>query len=183
MAEKDTVSENVATLSRVMAWLSTAGFLIVPAIVIYAFLSPERSRWLMFDMDHLGATLNSAVPLQFRLMALACALVPFGFSMWALWSLRRLFLLYANGEVFSPGALSALNHVALALFGGVVADFVMQAPISFALTYALGHGHREIDLSFGSGDVSTLFMAGVVLVIARVMAEARRVADENAKFV
>ncbi len=183
MADKDAISQNVATLSRVMAWLSTAGFLIVPALVIYAFLEPENSKWLMFDMDHLGATLNSAVPLQFRLIALACALVPVGFTMWALWSLRRLFLLYASGEIFSPGALSALNHVAMALFGGVVAGFIAEAPISVALTWTLGHGHRELSLGFGTGDASSLFMAGVVLVIARVMAEARRVADENAKFV
>jgi Protein of unknown function (DUF2975) len=178
-----TVPIRLVRASRVMAWLSTAGFVIVPAIVIYIFLDPEHSRWLMFDMDHLGARISSAVPVEFRLIALACALIPAAFDMWALWSLRSLFLLYARGEVFSPGALSALNHVAVALFGGVIANFIAQAPISAALTWALGHGHREISLSFGSGDVSTLFMAGVVLVIARVMAEARRVADENAKFV
>ncbi len=65
----------------------------------------------------------------------------------------------------------------------MIANFVVQAPISLALTWSLGHGHRAISLGFGSGDVSTLFMAGVVLVIARVMTEALRVADENAAFV
>jgi hypothetical protein len=166
-----------------MAWLSTAGFVIVPAITIYAFAQPERSRWLMLDFDHLGAALNSTVPLPFRLMALGCELFSVSFTMWVLWSLRRLFLLYASGEVFSPAALRALNHIALALLGGVIASFIMQAPISLALTWPLGHGHRAISLAFGSGDVSTLFMAGVVLVIARVMTEALRVADENAAFV
>jgi Protein of unknown function (DUF2975) len=174
---------NLAWLSRLMAWLSTAGFVIVPAITIYAFIDPEKSRWLMLDFDHLGAALTAAVPLQFRAMALACELVSVGCTMWALWSLRSLFLLYADGDVFSKSALRALNYVAFALFSGVVANFVMQAPMSLALTYPLGHGHRVISLSFGSGDVATLFMAGVVLVIARVMTEARRLADENAKFV
>jgi hypothetical protein len=173
----------LSRLSRIMAWLSTAGFVIVPAVTIYAFLLPERSGWLMLDFDHLGAALNSTVPLQFRIMALACELVTASFTMWALWSMRRLFLLYAGGHVFTPTALRALNHIALALFGGVLAGFVMQAPTSLALTWPLGHGHRAISLAFGSGDVSTLFMAGVVLVAARVMTEALRVADENAKFV
>jgi hypothetical protein len=178
-----TVSPQLLRASRVMAWLSTAGFLIVPGIVIYMFLDPGHSQWLMFNMDHLGATLNGAVPLQFRLAALACALAGVGFTMWALWSLRQLFLKYAAGEVFSQEALRYLNNVAVALFAGVIVDFAMQAPISFLLTWSLGHGHREISLGFGSGDVATLFMAGVVLVIARVMAEARRMADENAGFV
>ena len=163
------VSTRLLSLSRLMAWLSLAGFVLVPAITAYVFLRPDTSQWLMFNVDHLGATLNGKVPLNFRLMALACELVAVAFTMWSLWSLRRLFLLYAQGEVFSYGAFRALNHVAIALFGGVIANFVMQGPISFLLSYPLGPGHRYISLGFGSGDVATLFMAGVVLVIARVM--------------
>lgn len=183
MAERNSVSRNLAVLSRTMAWLSTAGFVIVPAVLIYIFLEPDRSQWLMFDVDHLGASLYATIPVQYRMLALACAMIPAAFNMWALWSLRRLFLLYADGEVFSSGALGALNHVAIALFGGVIASFVAQGPMSLALSWANGPHHREISLGFGSGDVSTLFMAGVVLVVARVMGEARRVADENAAFV
>ena len=177
------VSPRLLSLSRVMAWLSLAGFLLLPLITAYGFLSPEKSKWLMLDFDHLGAALNGDVPLNFRLLALLCEFFSVGFSMWALWSLRRLFLIYAHGEVFSSGAFRALNNVAVALFGGVIASFVMQGPISFLLSYPLGPGHRYISLGFGSADLSSLFVAGVVLVIARVMAEARRVAEENAGFV
>ena len=174
---------SVARLSMIMAWLSTIGFVILPLVLAYAFLDPDHSRWMMFTYEHGGVDLSSEQPLQFRLIALVCALVSTGFTMWALWSLRRLFILYARGSVFSAEALAALNHVAVALFASVVVAFAMQAPISLALTWPRGVHHREISLSFGSGDVGTLFMAGVVLVIARVMAEAQRVADENAKFV
>ena len=174
---------SVAALSKTMAWLSTLGFFLLPACVIYTFLAPDQSNWLMFNYDHKGAALTSSVPILFRALAMVCALASTVFSMWALWALRRLFLLYARGSVFSYDALSALNHVAIALFASVIAAFGMQAPISVALTWSLGPHHREMSLSFGSNDVATLFMAGVVLVIARVMAEAQRVADENAKFV
>jgi hypothetical protein len=173
----------VAALSNVMAWLSTLGFVCIPIMVVYAFLEPDHSKWMMFDFDHLGEHITSSVPLEYRLLALVCTFVPTGFSMWALWSLRQLFLLYAHGSVFSKEALAALNHVAVALFASVIVGFCIQAPTSLALTWPLGAHHREISLSFGSSDVATLFMAGVVLVIARVMAEAQRMADENAKFV
>ena len=175
--------ESVGRLSRIMAGLSTIGFVIMPLVLAYAFLDPDHSRWMMFSYTHGGVDLSSEQPLQFRAMALVCALVPTAFTMWALWSLRRLFLLYAQGSVFSAEALAALNHVAVALFASVVVAFAMQAPISLALSWPRGAHHREISLSFGSNDVFTLFMAGVVLVIARVMAEAQRMADENAKFV
>ena len=174
---------SVAALSKTMAWLSTLGFFLLPACVAYTFLEPDQSKWLMFNYDHKGAELTTSVPILFRTLAMICALASTVFSMWALWALRRLFLLYAHGSVFSLEALTALNHVAIALFASVLAAFGMQAPISLALTWSLGLHHREVSLSFGSNDIARLFMAGVVLVIARVMAEAQRVADENAKFV
>jgi hypothetical protein len=174
---------SVGGLSSTMAWLSTLGFAIVPLVVAYTFIDPDHSQWMMFTYEHGGVNLSSSQPFALRLLALVCALAPTAFTMWALWSLRRLFLLYAKGSVFSAEALEALNHVAVALFAGVIVAFIMQAPISLALTWARGENHREMSLSFGSRDVATLFMAGVVLVIARVMAEARRMADENAKFV
>lgn len=178
-----TSSSSVAALSRFMGWLSAIGFVLLPVTVAYVFLAPDKSGWLMFDVNHLGAELNLSVPLIFRIAALGCALAPTAFTMWALWSLRRLFFLYASGSVFSAEALAALNSVAVALFAGVIVAFITQAPISALLTWSRGPHHREISLSFGSNDVVTLFMAGVVLVIARVMAEAQRMADENAKFV
>jgi hypothetical protein len=181
MAEKNRAT--VAGLSTTMVWLSTLGFLVLPLVVAYTFLDPDHAQWTMFTYEHGGVSLSSSQPFEFRLLALTCALAPTAFTMWALWSLRRLFHLYAEGSVFSSEALSALNHVAVALLASVLVAFIMQAPISLALTWARGPHHREISLSFGSQDVATLFMAGVVLVIARVMAEARRVADENAKFV
>ena len=102
---------------------------------------------------------------------------------WALVELYRLFLLYAAGEVFSTGALTSLNRVAALMFWYVLVSFATQAPVSYLLSLYRPPGHREISLEFTSHDVSLLFMAGVVLVIARVMGEARRVADENESFV
>lgn len=173
----------LARLSRVMSVLSLLGAVIVPALVIAIFLHPDTTQFLMLRLDHLGADLTSRIPLQYRLDALACEAAPLSFTVWAMWSLRQLFSNYARGEVFSPEPLRHLNNVANALFLGVLADFVMQAPISYLLTFHLGERHREVSLSFGSNDAKWLFIAATVLAIARVMAEARRVADENAAFV
>ncbi len=176
-------STNLAWLSRIMAVLSTLGFVILPLVVAVSLIFPHRFDWMMFNIDHLDADTISRAPLPWRLGALACEAVPVAFRMWALWSLRQLFLRYAAGDVFSGETFRYLNNVAVALFASVVVDFVMGAPISALMTWPLGPGHRAISLSFGSDDVATLFTAGVILVIARVMLEARRMADENARFV
>jgi Protein of unknown function (DUF2975) len=173
----------LARLSRVMSVLALLGMIAVPALVTATFLYPGTTQFLMLSMSHLGTDLSDQIPLQYRADALVCEAVPLGFTVWAMWSLRQLFSNYAQGRVFSLEPLRHLNNVANALFLGVLADFVMQAPISCVLTWYLGPHHRSISLSFGSNDAAWLFIAGSVLVIARVMGEARRVADENAAFV
>ena len=179
----ETAQSKLAWLSRLMAWLATIGAVVGPLVVAAVFVWPDLRSGESLDVDHLGHLLSDAVPLPYRLAALAFALGAQAFTVWALWSLRTLFLRYAEGEVFSPAALKALNHVAVALLASVVVGFVIQAPITALLTWSLGHGHRAIAFNFGSGDITTLFIAGTVLVIARVMNEAGRIAEENAKFV
>jgi hypothetical protein len=173
----------LARLSRLMSVLSLIGMAIVPVVVAWTFLDPDGSRFLVFHLNHVGDGLSAAVPLRDRLEALAVECVPVGFAVWALWSLARVFADYAQGRVFGAAPLRRLNNVAIALFLGVIADLLAQAPISALLSWHLGPHHRVISLSFGSDDISRLFVAGAVLVIARVMEEARQVADENAGFV
>jgi len=176
------VPENLAGLSRAMAWLSLIGVAVYPLVTAAIFIWPGTTTdWLMLKQDTLGPVLTSKVPLVFRMGALAFEAGSAAFVVWALWSLYRLFLRYAAGDVFSNDALRLLNNIAIALFANVIVSFAVQAPITFLLTYPLAH--RFISLSFGSQDVFALFLAGAVLVIARVMAVARRMADENESFV
>jgi Na+-driven multidrug efflux pump len=183
MENRMTISPQLVRASRLMAWLSTLGAVLGPAVVVGCFLFPAATRALDIHFGHLGAELNDAVPLTDRIFAMLCALVPTAIASWGLIALAGLFRCFVAGQVFSAGALRALSHVTMALFWNVLAAFVMQAPISFFLSYHLGHGHRAVSLTLGSDDVQVLFVAGVAYVLARVMAEARRIADENEGFV
>jgi Protein of unknown function (DUF2975) len=177
------VSKKLVTASRIMAWLSLAGIVIVPLVTVVGFLDPDATTALSIRFGHLGAPLTSAVPLTNRIGALLCEIIPVAIVVWGLTALTRLFRLFAKGNVFSTASLRALNQVAAALFWNVLAAFVVQAPISYFLTAANPPGQRAISLGLGSDDIEVLFLAGVAVVIARVMAEAHRMADENASFV
>ncbi|HEY4944127.1 MAG TPA: DUF2975 domain-containing protein [Rhizomicrobium sp.] len=181
MAEAEKSASNLARLSRAMAWLATIGVVLTPLGDAVVYLWPGTRSGLNLNADHMDGLLSEAVPLPYRLGALVFSLAAVTLTVWALWSLRGLFLHYARGAVFTPTALRLLNNVAVALFASVVATFAMHAPISLILS--LGIHKPQISLDFGSGDLATLFTAGVVLVIARVMNEAGRIAEENAKFV
>lgn len=174
---------NLSQLSWIMVWLSTAGTVLLPLAVIATFLLPDIGYGLGNRWNDIPARVIGETPFDYRLVAFVFALVPTAFTIWALWSLRQLFLLYAGGEVFSHHALRMLNHVAVALFAGVITDIVTQAPITLLLSWYKGHGHRALSIGIGSHEIAGLFVAGAVLVVARVMAEARRMADENAGFV
>ena len=181
MGDVESAQGKLVWLSRLMAWLATIGMVVTPLGDVAAFLWPGARGGFDLAADHMGGLLNSGVPLPYRLGALVFSLAGVGLTVWALWCLRGLFQRYARGEVFAPASLRLLNNVAVALFASVVVTFAMQVPISFILS--LANTKHSIALNFGSDDVVTLFTAGTVLVIARVMNEAGRIAEENAKFV
>lgn len=174
---------NLSKLSRLMARLSTIGAVAVPLTITAVFFFGGMAGSNGLSLYGLSAARIAQTPLDFRVAAFIFALIPTGFTVWAFVSLRQLFHLYAAGEVFSRSALRMLNHVAAALFASVLTDLATQPPVTLILSWYRGAGHRSLSLGIGTQEVMTFFIAGAVLVIARVMAEARRMADENASFV
>jgi hypothetical protein len=177
------VSPRLIRASRIMAALAGVGAVLYLAMEVLVFVVPGVADAIGGIAAHASVPIRESVPLVYRLSALAFDLIPTALVVWALIELRRLFLLYAKGEVFSEAALRSLNRVAMLMFVEVVVAFFIQAPVSYLISLANPPGQHQVSLGFGSNDVSFLFMAGVVLVIARVMAEARRVSEENASFV
>jgi hypothetical protein len=178
------MNNSIASLSRALGWMATIGVFVVPFATVITFaLAGHTGATFFMGLDGTLDRLLTDAPFLSRLAALPFALAPDIFMMWALWSLRTLMFHYSRGEVFTFAPLSALNNLAIALFAGVIAGIAVNPLISLLLTWHLGVGHRHIIIAFGTQEFADLFAAGVVLVIARVMAEARRIADENAKFV
>ena len=179
-----TTFPRLARPSRIMAQLSLIGAVLTVLMTIAIFVFPDTMKSIgAFEIHHAGADITSAIPFGYRIAALVVEMIPTGLLVWTLLELRRLFLFYARGEVFTAVALRALNRVAMLLFWQVAVAFVAEAPTSVLLTWANPPGHRELSLDLSSHDVAMLFVAGVAFVIARVMAEARRMADENESFV
>ncbi len=138
----------------------------------------------MFNISHLGAKLNGAVPIQYRAYALVCEIVPLGFVLWALWSLRQVFANYARGEVFTAEPLRPSQQCrARAVLGRAGRLRHAGADLPSCSTTLTG----RVTARSRSASAATTWRGSSsparVLVIARVMAEARRVADENAGFV
>jgi hypothetical protein len=101
----------------------------------------------------------------------------------ALFFLIHLMLLYAQDEVFSALALRHFNAIAVCFLAGVLAGFAVGPLATLVQSWPLGAGHRFISVSFGTKDLTALFQAAIIFVIARVMNRAQSLAEENARFV
>lgn len=168
-------------LCLALAWVATLGLVALPLINSVMILFPEAMSFPIKIRDTLVIT--DAIGMPYRLGILACALIPIGIGMWGMWSLRQLFLDFSRGQVFTARALRHLNHIALALLLGEIADFLVLAPQSLLASWPHGAGHREISLGGSPDDLGSLFLAGVAFIIVRVMAEAQRIAADHAEIV
>lgn len=177
------ISPQLVRASRIMGLLSVIGAILAPLVTALCFIWPVSTQALDVRFNHIDIATVAGAPLTDRLLALIFALIPALIATWGLLSLARLFRAFAQGEIFSLPALRALSSVTMALFWNVVATFLIQAPLTYLISMHNPPGHRFMSVGFGSDDVEMLFLAGVTFVIARVMAEARRVAEENAGFV
>ena len=171
---------HLAAVSRIMAWLTLAAAVALPVLIVVTYLEPNATAPLFLRLTHLnpGNRLSDSVPLDARVMALAIALVPIAVAVWGLLTLHRLLLGFATRDVFSQSAGKLLRTISLCIFVAEVASFLAEGPITYLLMR-----HEQISFSIGLEDLTALFTASVVAIMASVMLEATRVADENAKFV
>ena len=127
------------------------------------------------DIDHLA--------LHTQVAGALWTLVPAGLWMLALYRLWQLFGEYALGRVFSHRALVSLRGFARCALATAFAEPIYGAVLSVIVTFDRQPGTRELNLAFSSNDYTMLLIGAVLLAIASVMAEAARVAEDNAGFV
>jgi hypothetical protein len=177
------ISQKLRSASSIMAWLSLSGAVLLTIAVPLSFLAPNPTINLGGDL-RLGFTaddVTAAIPLVHRALALAVTAVPVGCFISALVVLFRLFRLYAAGRVFDLETLRFFKLVTTLLFWAVLTKPIAQSANMYLLHLYLRQ--TWIAFKFDTENLGFLFLAGVALVISRVMTEAKKLADENAKFV
>ena len=118
-----------------------------------------------------------------RLGGLAATALPTGVGAWSLWEIWRLFGCYARGDLLSLRPARHLRRLGVALVSLAVALPLSQTLIVLALTLGNPSGQRTLWLGVSSAHYLSLLFGLVLLAVSTVLAEAARVADENAEFV
>ncbi|HEY9022904.1 MAG TPA: DUF2975 domain-containing protein, partial [Burkholderiaceae bacterium] len=159
-------------------------------IVLGALLLLGCAAWVWVVPGHAHSQIKEAADVDIDRMALHTqvagglwTLLPLGIALLALQRLWRLFGEYAQARVFSQRALLSLRGFARCVLAMAFASPLYGAVLSVIVTFDRKPGTRELNLQFTSGDYAMLLFGAVLLAIASVMAEAARVAEDNAGFV
>lgn len=118
-----------------------------------------------------------------RVAVTLLVLWPAGCVSHALLQARRALRSFACGAYFGAEATHGLRGFGSGLFLAAMAQLVVTPVSSVILTYGLGADRAALRLGLSSTMLMQLVMAGIVWLIAAVLAEAREIADENAQFV
>jgi Protein of unknown function (DUF2975) len=159
-------------------------------IVLGAVLLLGAYVWIWLAPGHVHSQVKEAAGIDVSAIAphtqvagALWTLVPTGIWLVALHRLWQLFGEYALGNVFSHRALVSLRGFARCALATAFAEPIYGAVLSVIVTFDRKPGTRELNLAFSSNDFIILLIGAVLLAIATVMAEAARVAEDNAGFV
>ena len=118
-----------------------------------------------------------------RLASLAISALPLACLIWGLLRVRRCFEAFAEGRFFTLDNVHGLRDLAIAVFASTLLKPFAGAALSILLswrTYATG---KSLVVALGSDALLALLFAGLIAVIAWLIAEAIALADENAQFI
>lgn len=117
--------------------------------------------------------------LNSRLIGLAGDLPSLVVLILALNTLRRLFILYERGEFFKKENVARYRGLSRLAFWGILADIVHKSAVTLALTVNNPPGQRWLTVGFSGGHIKLMLIAIILMIIARVMNEGRKIYDEN----
>lgn len=111
------------------------------------------------------------------------AVIPSLCQAYGLFSARRCFRSFAQGEYFTLDVVKGLRGFAAGLFFWPVVAFLSKPLLTLVATLNAGPGRHEVSVGVGTEQLLTLLFAGILWQIAGVMTNAKRLAEENAQFV
>ena len=109
--------------------------------------------------------------------------VPLTLLLVGVWQARRCFTLFASGQVFTRQTTELLRRFAGWVAWAALAALLSGSACSVLLTLNNPPGQRHLSISIGSDHVFTLFFAGLVWLMAAVMAQGQSLVEENEGFV
>ncbi len=180
--------QRIARLSRIMKGLCLLGFVGIPALLaaVWAFgseaflRSGEPAFYLVphgvsFELGRLDAGLRWA--------GFAVSMLPGCVMMLGLWHLSQLFADFRRLDLFTADSVRHFRWFALTVLASGLVKPLAGALMSVVTSYGNTAGQRNLSVTAGDAELTAIFVGLVLLVIAWVLEQGRRIAEENREFV
>lgn len=142
--------------------------------------------WIFFNQlptgmipHELPVAVKQNLTMPTRLMALAVSFITTGVVMACVYQLVKLFRFYEQAEIFTEGTVGCLRTLGRLLIGLFFAGIIEQPLMSVALTLQNPPGQRMLTFGLRSDNIAVLLFGGVVVLIAWVMDEGRKLQEEQ----
>jgi len=177
------MNQQIEHIARVSARLRTVTTLLMIALPVVLALAWALVNHLPYFIAQLPVPVKGYLPRATRALAFVASMLPGGVAIYALSRLRRLFDLYAHGEIFRAANVECFRQLGWSLFAWAVAGFLFKPIAGIILTFHWQPGTRLLVLGIDSQDVVAVFMGLVVLTVAWVMDQGRRLSEEQELYV
>ncbi len=175
--------KNILRVKIISNWIYRAlsiGIAIVPIYYV--------SYW--YFINHIAyplVTVNTSstliapheLPITIQAAGFISSILPLTVLIYVLLNLRKIFLFYKEGIVFSFEHVVLFKKTAKLLAIWVLLTVVYEAIKSVLFSLGNPVGERVLSVEFGSEELTVIVVAAFVYVIAWVMDEGRVLADEN----
>ncbi len=157
--------------------------IVVVPVLVAAF-------WLQADTADLAASsrlgnllIERPIEPWQRLAGVAITMASLGLLLVGVAHARRCFLHFADGRYFELDVIHRLRRFAAWICASVAAGFVAIPALSVMLTINNTPGRHHLVVGLHFDLLFTLFIAGMMWLIAAVMTHAHALVEENAQFV
>ena len=109
--------------------------------------------------------------------------VPLGLLLAGLWQARKCLGLFAGGQIFTLQVVAASKRFASFAKASFASSFLASTELSTLIFFNKALGTRQISIGLTTNQVIALFSAGMVWLMAAVIAKWQQLVEENANFV
>jgi len=172
---------HIRSFSRLLAWsCGPLAILLTAGLLLFWFGASTGS---IAAGAQIPAEWLADLGIGRRAAGFAVSFIPLACLIAALLAARRCFRMFAAGEFFSREAANGLKGFAVGLLASALLKPVSGAALSVLLSLDAPAGQHRLTLGIDSDTILMILGAGIVSVIAWVLAEASALAEENAAFV
>lgn len=170
----------IKTISKKFHLLLTILLVTIPTyyIIYWAFIN-ELPQTLITVNTHSTPLSPHHLPIKLQAIGFITSLLPLSALTYGLINIRRLFSFYKEGVIFSYAHVAIFKNTAKALICWVVVSMVYESAKSIIFSAGNPPGKGVVNIGFGSAEITTLLVGGVLFVIAWVMDVGRSINEEN----